>query len=184
MKEHVFILFLLFGISSCDYKEKSTNSIPEIFKPNLEGIDVEIFPVEIGNVLEFKIENLKIVAIVLDYKIEKNKKYIGLCFLNGNKLFGRQIPNGLINTTCIDLLDLSYLYINSDLQYKIIDKLVINKDKVGIGSLGFAENVDVLKKSYLLGINQRKKQQTPCDKNITQIDAVNECYFGIEKYKN
>ena len=184
MKKYLFILFILFGILGCDYKEKSSNSIPEIFKPNLEGIDVKKFPVEIGNVLEFKCENLNLVAIVLDFKIEQNKKYIGLCFVNENKLFGRQIPNGMINTTCIDLLDFSYLYLNSDLNYKKIKELNINKEKIGIGSLGFAENLDELKNSYILGINQRKKEHTPCDKNITNINAVNECYFEIEKYKN
>ena len=167
----------------CDYKEKSSNSIPEIFKPNLEGIDVKKFPVEIGNVLEFKINNLKIVAIVLSFKIEQNQKYIGLCFLNENKLFGRQIPNGMINTTCIDLLDFTYLNFKSDLKFEIIDKINVNKNEIGIGSFGFAENLNELNDAFVLGINQRKKEQTPCDKDIANINPVNECYFAIEKYK-
>lgn len=184
MKKYVIILFILLGILSCNDKKNPNNLIPEIFKPNLEGIDVKGFPVEIGNVLEFNVDNLKIIAIVLDFKIEQNQKYIGLCFLNEKKLFGRQIPNGMINTTCIDLLDFTYLNLKSDLQYKIIEELNVDIEKVGIGSFGFADNLDELQNSYSLGLTQRKKEQTPCDKNITNINAVNECYFDIDKYKN
>lgn len=183
MRKNLIILFILFGIFGCFNKENPNNSIPEIFKPTLNEINEKEFPVKIGNVLEFKIDNSKIIAIVLDFKIEQNQKYIGLCFLNENKLFGRQIPSGMINTTCIDLLDFSYLNIKSDLKYKIIEELIIDNEKVGIGSFGFANNLSELKNSYLFGINQRKKEQTPCDINITSTNAINECYFEVEKYK-
>lgn len=183
MREKLIILFILFGIFGCINKENPNNSIPEIFKPSLIGINEKEFPVKIGNILEFNIDNSKIIAIVLDFKIEQNQKYIGLCFLNENKLFGRQIPSGMINTTCIDLLDFLYLNIKSDSEYKIIEELIIDNEKVGIGSFGFADNLTELKNSYLLGVNQRKKEQTPCENSITNINAINECYFGVEKYK-
>jgi len=47
--------------------------------------------------------------VVIDVTKDEGGIWYGLYYLNKNELFGRQIPNGIIFTTCVDMLDATYL---------------------------------------------------------------------------
>jgi len=180
-----FFLFIGLLISSCSsMTSTSSDSIPENMQPDWTGIDVSNIPVKFGQVVRFKNDSIELSAAVLDFDEDEGGKWIGLCFLNNNQLFGRQIPNGMINTTCLDLLDFTYLQIGGLNNYEIIQTLDISKNKVGIGARSPAANLTEILRDFKRGIEQRKKEQTPCNKGLTELNPVRECYFDIEKIKN
>lgn len=178
----LLIGFLVACLGSCNSGQ--TEIVPIDMQPNWEDVSMNDFPVKLGQVLKFKINAAEFSAIVLDFNEEEGTKWLGLCFIKGNDVFGRQIPNGLINTTCLDLLDFSYLKLEGLQNFQVVQSYSINKSKVGIGSMGTAKNVSELLSSYEFGILQRKKKQTPCAEGLVALDAVRACYFGIEKIVN
>jgi len=185
MTRVAFILTLGLLISGCyNMTSNSTESIPEMMQPNWTGIDIENLPVKFGQIIKFDNDSLTLNAIVLDFSEDEGGQWIGICFIDSNRLFGRQIPNGMINTTCLDLLDLTYIQKDSLLDYEIVETVRVNKTKIGIGSQSTATNFDEIKRDFNWGIEQRKKEQTPCDEEITALNPVRECYFDLEKIKN
>nr|MBI1229201.1 hypothetical protein [Cytophagales bacterium] len=68
--------------------------------------------------------------------------------------------------------------------YEVVETITVNKTKVGIGSKSPAITLSEIKRDFDKGIEQRKKEQTPCDKGLTDLNPVRECYFDIEKIKN
>jgi hypothetical protein len=155
--------------------------IPADMAPNWAGMDIDTLPVKFGQILKFEQDSFALNAIVLNFSKDEGGIWIGLCFIENNKLFGRQIPNGLINTTCLDLLDLAYLNLGGLKHYKITGELTVDRNNVGIGSDWPAENFNDLKNAFDFGIEQRKKKQTPCEKGLTDLNPVRECYFDMEK---
>lgn len=74
-----------------------------------------------------------------------------ICFLNRNKLFGRQIPDGIRNFDCgDDMYDLFYL------------------------------NENVFKNCLRAMYKKRKLKQTSCRESIFNANAVDECYFDLQ----
>lgn len=168
----------------CNHRiPKTAEGIPIEMQPNWQGIDIKALPVRFGQILRFKKDNRVINAIVLDFDKDEGGIWIGMCFINKAKLFGRQIPNRWINATCLDLLDLQYLNYKGLKQYQIIDNIKVDKDKVGIGSITPILNLTELMEEYNRGIEQRKKKQTPCNEGLTNEKSVRECYFDVEAIK-
>jgi len=162
----------------------SSDSIPENMQPNWTGIDIDKIPVRFGQALKFKNDSLDLTAVILDFDEDEGGKWVGLCFIDRDKLFGRQIPKGMINTTCLDLLDLTYIQIDGLHDFEIVETLNLNKNKIGIGSISTAKNLTELARDFNDGIEQRKKEQTPCNKGLTNFNPVRECYYDIGKIKN
>lgn len=150
-------------------------------QPDWTGIDTNSFPVKFGQILTFEFNSSVTKAIVLDFDKDKAGLWIGFCFISDNKLFGRQIPSGLLNTTCLDLFDLTYLKSDAIRNYQISDTLDINKQHVGIGAIYAVTDLNGLLEIYRQGIEKRKKLQTPCLQGKTDLNPVRECYFEIEK---
>ena len=185
MTRIAFILTIGLLISSCNnITTTSTESIPEMMQPNWTGLDIESFPVKFGQVLKFDNDSTKITAIVLDFSEDEGGQWIGVTFIDQNRLFGRQIPSGMINTKCLDLLDLTYIQRDALTDYEIVETIMVNKSKIGIGSQSPATSFSEIKRDFEWGIEQRKKEETPCDKGLTDLNPVRECYFDIEKIKN
>ena len=153
-------------------------------QPDWKGIDIDNLPIKFGQILKFEKDSITINAIVLDFDKDDRGIWIGLCCINNHKLFGRQIPSGLINRKRLDLLDLAYLNIDGLEQYQVVDNLIIDKNKVGIGSISPVSDFVELKRTFDNGIEQRKKEQVPYNKGLTDLNPVRECYFEIEKIKN
>ena len=183
MRKIGYILVIGFLVLSCNNKNLN-NSIPENMQPDWTGISLDNIPVKFGQILQFNQDSIKLTAIVLDFDEDEDGKWIGLCFLDNNRLFGRQIPSGLINTTCLDLLDFSYLQIDGLKNFNVIQTVSINKEKIGVGAISPVRNLTELERDFKHGIAQRKKEQTPCDQGLTDLNPVRECYFEIEKIKN
>ncbi|MBS2101181.1 hypothetical protein [Carboxylicivirga linearis] len=179
-------IILILGLIAfgCNNSQPVKAPIPELMKPDWNGIDTSVLPIKFGHCLKFNLDSIQRTAIVIDFKEEGSGIWIGLCFLNNDQIFGRQIPSSIINPDCLDLLDLSYLHINALENFQIIESYDINKDKIGIGSVSPVTSLSELNRDYLLGIEQRKKPQIPYNKNLTGINVVRECYFNIEKIKN
>lgn len=185
MTRILFILTIGLLISSCNYlTTTSSESIPEMMQPNCTGLNIESFPVKCGQVLKFNSDGVEMTAIVLDFSEDEGGQWIGVCFIDRNRLFGRQIPSGLINTKCLDLLDLTYIHKEALIEFELLDTIPVNKQKVGIGSQTPATSFSEIKREFDRGIQQRKKKQTPCDKGLTDLNPVREFYFDIEKIKN
>jgi hypothetical protein len=45
-------------------------------------------------------------------------------------------------------------------------------------------DLDGLKRTFDFGVEQRKKEQVPYNKGLTDLNPVRECYFELEKIKN
>lgn len=185
MKRIALKLIIGLLISGCNnMPSNSSESIPEIMQPNWKGLEIESFPVKFGQILKFHNENTELKAVVLDFSEDEDGQWIGVSFIDQNRIFGRQIPSGMINTKCIDLLDLTYFQPDALIDYEVVETIAVNKTKVGIGSQSSATNFSEVKRDFDKGIQQRKKEQTPCDKGLTDLNPVRECYFDIEKIKN
>ncbi|QSE98069.1 hypothetical protein [Fulvivirga lutea] len=121
----------------------------------------------------------KINAVVVDVSKDEGGIWYGLCFYTDKGLFGRQIPNGMVFTTCTDMVDLTYL---NESSLDIVQKgeiLSISCFPYKIGSNTPAENKEDVIRSFEYGINRRKLQQTPCDEGIFDLNTVRECYFTL-----
>ena len=162
----------------------SSESIPEMMQLNWTGLAIESFPVKFGQILKFNSDSTEITAIVLDFSTDEGGQWFGVSFIDQNRLFGRQIPSGLINTKCLDLLDLTYIQRDALIDFEVLETISVNKEKVGVGSQSPATNISEIKRDFDRGIEQRKKEQTPCDKGLTDLNPVRECYFDIKKIKN
>ncbi|MCT4560866.1 MAG: hypothetical protein N4A41_05765 [Crocinitomicaceae bacterium] len=185
MTKIAFILTIGLLVSGCNnMKTNSSASIPENIQPNWAGLDIDSFPVKFGQILKFDKDSEEIRAIVLDISEDEGGQWIGVTFLDQNRLFGRQIPSGLVDTECLDLLDVTYIKVDGQIDFEVLETIKVNKTNVGIGSRSPATSLSEIKRNYNRGIEQRKKDQTPCDKALTELNPVNECYFEIEKIKN
>jgi hypothetical protein len=184
MTRIAFILTFGLLISSCNnMTTTSLESIPEVMQPNWTGLDIESFPVKFGQILKFENDSSEIRGIVLDFSEDEGGQWIGVSFIDQNRLFGRQIPSGMIYTKCLDLLDLTYIQREALIDFEVLEVITVNKSKVGIGSQSTATSFVEIKRDFDRGIEQRKKEQTPCDKGLTDLNPVRECYFEIEKIK-
>ena len=177
MKPHLFIIILLLIlIIGCNMSNKQNP--PKLFQPDWDGLNHENFALELGE--EIELESDKIKGVVLDFSEDEGGKWYGICFLNKKKLFGRQIPSGF-SKDCIDLLDFTFLHQTIINSLKRNGKREIDINKIGKGSIDTAKGIDEIIRSYNYGIEQRNKEQTPCDENLMKLNPVNECYFEIEK---
>lgn len=79
---------------------------------------------------------------------------------------------------------MTYIQRSALIDFEVIETIAVSKTKVGIGSQSPATNFSEIKRDFDRGIEQRKKEQTPCDKGLTDLNPVRECYFDIEKIKN
>lgn len=180
-----FLISLGVLISSCNNKTITySDSIPEMLRPDWTGINIDELPLKFGQIITLGNDSINLKAVVLDFNEDEGGKWIGICFIHQNQLFGRQIPNGipngLFNTTCLDLLDLIYLQENALVDYEIIEKIEVKKENIGIGANSSATNLDDLIQSFNWGIKQRQKVQTPCDEGLLDHNSIRECYFDIE----
>ncbi len=153
-------------------------------QPDWTGIRIEEFPVKFGHILKFERDSLKITAIVLDFDEEEDSKWIGVCFFHENRLFGRQIPSGLINTSCLDLLDITYINADLFLNYEIEATHKLDKTKIGIGSQSPVTSFDEIIRDFNWGLERRKIEQTACNRGLFDLNPVRECYFDLQKIKD
>jgi hypothetical protein len=97
-----------------------------------------------------------------------------------SNFFGRQIPNELINTTCIDCFDL--IYLNEKGLFKNIEtikNLSLNIDNISIGAIGTAVNISEISSDYDYGIKERLKNPSKCNENALGLKRVDERYMKI-----
>ena len=169
---------------SCSPENKnSSQNTPEIFATNFGKIDDKNLKLKFGDLVEFEINNQKINAIILDITLEENEYWFGLCFIKNNRLFGRRIPEGF-GGECIELFDITYLNEKGLNNFKLINNLKIEYDKVGTGSNSPVINYEEILRDYEQGLENRKKSETPCKEKLKMLDPINECYIGIDKIRN
>lgn len=177
----LYIVFLFF-VGACS---PSSNNTLNQFKPNWEGIDISTLDLQFGQEIAITINHVDVPVIVVDFNDDEagEKTWYGFCFINNHQLFGRQIPSGFINTTCVDLLDFIYLETSLLENYCHIKYHQLDRDQISMGSIEIPNNYAALLSSYRYGMVLREKTQAPCTKNITSRTAVRECYFPLEKIK-
>ena len=184
MKLIIGILSIFIFLMSCSPENKnSSQKISETLSTNFGKIDDKNLNLKFGDLVIFEIYNQKINAIILDIKLEENEYWFGLCFIKNNQLFGRRIPQGF-GGECIELFDITYLNEKGLNNFKLINNLEINYDKVGIGSDSPVINYDEILRDYERGLENRKKSETPCKEKLKMLDPINERYIGIDKIRN
>lgn len=175
--QNIIILFLTTFFLSCNSNENSINT-PDFFQPNWQEINLSEFRFKFGDKIQFEVEGQTRKGVIVDFSEDEGGKWIGICFINKENLFGRQIPSGFSNN-CVDLLDISYLNEKGFDEIEIVGKYEIDKKKIGIGSKSPTSNKEELERDYQKGIEQRIKEQTKCGESIKMLNPVNECYFQI-----
>ena len=116
----------------------------------------------------------------MDIKKEDSNYWFGICFLNGNELFGRKIPQGF-SGDCIELYDLSYVKDESLKNFIVSKNIKLNYEIISAGSDSPITDLKDIERDYNLGIKNRKKPQTPCKEKLLELSPVNECYINIKK---
>ena len=186
----IYFSFLIFF--SCNNK-KTENYHPEIFKPNWNGIKTDKLKFKIGDLVSVKSEKEVFFGIVMDYDEDEMGIWYGICLseINNEKeklnieksnFFGRQIPNGLINTTCIDCFDL--IYLNEKSLAKNIERtknISLNIDNISIGARSTAVNFSDIRDSYNYAIKERLIKPTKCDENVLGLKRVDQRYMKIDE---
>jgi hypothetical protein len=170
-------LLCVFLLSGCSSKEGAM----DLFRPNWTGIDTTELKFKFGQVVNFDVDSQQISAVVLDFDKDEGGIWYGLCFLDEGKLFGTQIPSGLVNTICIDLLDLTYLNDSTVHEFEIQDNLQVDISKVGVGRISPVTNYVDLAYDFNRGIEARKKDPIPCDEGMLDSNAHRQRYFELEK---
>lgn len=180
-----FILAIGLCSSACNSMTSDrSESTPEMMQPDWTGIGIERLPVKFGQIIKINTDSVGLSAVVLDFDHDEGGHWIGVCFIDQNRLFGRQIPSGMINTKCLDLLDLTYIQIDALTDYEVLETIEVDRTQVGIGSISPVTNVSEILWDFEWGMEQRGKEQTPCDKGLLDLNPVRECFFDIEKIKN
>ena len=155
-----------------------------MMQPEWTGIEVNTLAVKFGQVLKFDNDSIDLTAIVLDFNEDEGGQWIGVCFIDRDRLFGRRIPNGMNSGKCIDLLDLTYIRKDALIGYQIIGMIPVNRTKVGIGSQSPVVDPDGIIRDFVRGMARRKERQTPCDKGLLDPASVRECYLDIGTIKD
>jgi hypothetical protein len=198
MRETLIIFGLLISVllTSC-FSDKNA----DILKADWSGIDLTGMDYKVGDYVYFKDSNYFYSGLILDFDKDSAGIWIGICFTNYKdtikpdlnslknfKLFGRQIPSGLVNTTCIDCFDLAYLNesgLKSDTsKVGLIGNIAYDNEKVRIGAISPSYDLPGLINYYNIGISQRQKKPDDCEKSKFKVGAITERYFDSEMIKN
>ncbi len=184
-------LLVLILVNSCN-----SESNTDILRADWTGIDLTEIKYRNGDYVFIKDSIFYYSGIILDFDKDNGGIWIGICFTNYKdtikpdlatvenfKLFGRQIPNGLINTTSIDCFDLAYLnengLKNDTSKFGIIGKVEYNTSCVNVGSISPSDDLHGLINFYNIGFKQRQKKPDDCKDSRFKIDAVRERYFDF-----
>lgn len=173
----IITLIFMFSCGLPNDNKKLTSSV----SPNWKGIDTSQFKAKFGQVLLFEIDSTNVKGVVLDFSQDDGGKWTGVCFINENRIYGRQIPDGLFAPSCVDLIDLTYIHEEVLSNYQIENTIKVDVSKIEVGAINTAINAEEIKFLFDWGISQRLKPQTPCTEGLLDVEAVRECYFKINK---
>ncbi|UJF29360.1 hypothetical protein L0B70_11015 [Kaistella sp. 97-N-M2] len=182
MKRNLSLIFIFTIFLTCTPKNSDNikNEIPENLRVNYGKIDDKNLKLKFGDLIEISMSNKIFKGIVLDIKKQDSNYWFGICFLNGNKLFGRKIPHGF-NGDCIELYDLSYVKDESLKNFKVSKNMKLNYEIISAGSDSPIIDLKNIERDYNLGIENRRKIQTPCAEKLLELNPVNECYINLKK---
>jgi len=175
-------LFLAIICIGCTNKNNNPDTAKAFFRHDWKSIETKDLPLQFGDIISFNINDTLVKAIILDFDKDEGGVWFGMCFLNENKLFGRQIPSGF-NGDCVDLLDYAYLNQKALGDFEKITTENIDLNKIAVGSFSPVSNYKNLLRDYTWGLKQRTKKQTPCNKDVLGINSVRECYFDLDNFK-
>lgn len=176
------LLAILILIISCTTNQSNMQA-QSLFQPNWEELNLSEFTYAFGDKIKFVFDNNERQGVIIDFSEDEGGKWYGICFLNKEELFGRQIPSGF-SGDCVDLLDVSYLNEAAIDMLSKIGTYDINIEKVGIGARNSASKLESLEGDYTRGIEQRNKEQTDCKKSSFALNPIHECYFLIDTILN
>lgn len=197
MRDTLIIIGFLISVllTSC-----SSDKNAEILKADWSGIDLVGMDYKVGDYVYLKDSNNFYSGLILDFDKDSAGIWIGICFTNYKdtikpdlnslrnfKLFGRQIPSGLVNTTCIDCFDLAYLNENgfkSDTsKVGLIGNVEYDKEIIRVGAVSPSYDLKGLINFYNIGISQRQKTPDDCKASKFKVGAITERYFPFEMIK-
>jgi hypothetical protein len=198
VRETLIILgfYISILLTSC-----SSDKNADIIKADWSGIDLTEIDFKIGDYIYLKDSNCFYSGLILDFDKDSAGIWIGICFTNYKdtikpdlnslknfKLFGRQIPSGLVNTTCVDCFDLAYLNesgLKSDTsKVGLIENVAYDHEKVRIGAISPSYDLHGLIDFYNIGNSQRQKTPDDCKVSKFKAGAITERYFDFEMIKN
>ncbi len=173
---NIFILTLV----SCK-EDSNVNSIPEMFRTNYSKYKDKKFELQFGDLVQ--IRNSEFKGIIYDISEDEDGIWYGIIFIDKqDRLFGRSIPSGISND-CIQLFDFTYLNqrgINSITKISIIK---LDNYKIGVGSRSTAMDEHDLIRDYMMGIERRKRIETPCSEKLKTLEPLNENYIDMNVIK-
>lgn len=182
-------LSLILIIVSCGQNTESLH--PEIMKPDWTDIDSDKLKIKIGDIVSIKTNTKILYGIVLDINKDEMGIWYGICLskakiekstLKNSLFFGRQIPNGFTNASCINCFDLTFLNekgVNQNLS--VLQNLKLNRDNISIGAIGAAIDISEVENAYELGIENRLKKPTECGEKVLSTDRVDERYMRLDR---
>lgn len=182
-------------MTSCS-SDKNAN----ILRADWSGIDLKDVDYKIGDYVYLKDSNYFYTGLILDFDKDSAGIWIGICFTNYRdtikpdlnslekyKLFGRQIPSGLINTTCIDCFDLSYLNENGikkdTTNIGLIGNVDYDNSLVRVGAISPSNDLKGLINDFKFGIKQRQKTPDDCKESKFKVGAITERYLDFKMIK-
>lgn len=175
--DKIMLSLVLVILNSCTNLNGSHT--PEVFQTNYNKYKSEVFKLKFGDLI--RIKGTTINGVVGDITKDEGGIWYGIIFLTSeNKLFGRNIPNGL-SGECLKLLDFSYLNEAAINTLEVLGNLNLNYDHIGVGANSSVVNKEELLKNYHDGIEKRKSKETPCVQKITTLEPVNENYRNLSE---
>ena len=150
-------------------------------KPNWEGLNLSEFEFKFGDEVQFEWDNHKRNGVVVDFSKDEAGRWIGISFLEENKIFGRQIPSGF-SGDCVELLDVCYLHESGVTDLVKVGSYKIDVQKIGMGALMPAMTIQELEQYFKQGLEQRAKKQMDCAQISLEPNPVHECYFEISQF--
>lgn len=182
MKHLLKLIAIILGIvciQSCNTEGSRNKS-----NTRVEKIEDSELKINEGEILQFAFENIKIKGVTVSIIKEEDGIWYGLCLMNEKRLFGRQIPSGLLKRKCVDMLDIVYIHTKALKGYEITGNVDIDRKQIVIGSQLPISQIAELPEAYQLGLERRTLTQTPCSEGAFDLDPVRECYFELGKIGN
>ena len=175
----------------------SSDKNNDLLEANWSEIDLIDMDYKVGDYVYLKDSNYFYSGLILDFDKDSAGIWAGICFTNYKdtiepdlkslknfKLFGRQTPSGLVNTTCIDCFDLAYInesgLKNDTSKVGLIGNVNYDKDKLRIGAVSPSYDLKGLINIYNIGISQRVKTPDDCKASKFKVGAITERYFPFE----
>jgi len=134
-------------------------------------LDDRSLKLKFGDMINLRVGEKKIEAIVIDIRNEGQKIWYGLSFKIGDKIAGtmiRDTQNG--ETTCASLVEVFYLNQENIYDYELVKNEKLLFSKIGLSNAGYqnakVEKLEEVLPKYFAAIEKRKNDDSDCEDTV------------------